>query len=291
MNLLNVTIPKEDALFTYLNTPDPSPKKTESFKSPSTTSSLLVEHPTDDTDSDLSIQSDRISPTPSHISIEMIPNALDDKDAEINTENANLYPYNEVQILDCGNLDKPTIETVQNGISSFLHYILICRILFSTYILHFYIAEHNNAEEHSNVFYPQPRYKMKSNNLKTDNLDDPIDSANKRKYIGEIEKQEMEKQNEFLRKQTDYQKEIMFLNEELKALEVKKLEQSKQIVDLQSVIDRNRQEINSIRSELDQHKARALKTLQEKEKLIVELKSNAPTAMDEATIMELNQLK
>lgn len=220
----------------------------------------------------------------------MIPNALDDKDAEVNTESTNLYPHNEVPILECENLDKPTTEIVQNGKSSFLHHILIYNISFFLYFLHFYTAGYNNAEEHSNVFYPQPRYKMKSDNLKMDNLDDSIDSANKRKYIGEMERHR-EKQNEFLGKQTDYQKEIAFLNEKLKALEVEKLEQSKQIVDLQSVIDRNRQEVNSIRSELEQHKARALKTLQEKEKLITELKSNAPTAMDEAIIMELNQLK
>lgn len=264
VNLLNVTAPKEDALFTYLNTPDPSPKRTaESYKSLSTTSSLLVEHP-DDTDSDLSIQSDRISPTPSHVSIEMIPNALDDKDAEINMENANLCSYNEVQTLDYGNLDKSTTEAIQN--------------------------EHTNVEEHSNIFYPQSRYKIKSSNIKMNNLDNPIDSANKRKYIREVERN-LEKQNEFLGKQTDYQKEIVVLNEKLKALEVEKLEQSKQIIDLQSIIDRNRQELNSIRSELEQHKARALKTLQEKEKLITELKSNTPTAMDEAIIMELNQLK
>ncbi|KYN14158.1 PREDICTED: golgin subfamily A member 5 [Trachymyrmex cornetzi] len=264
VNLLNVTTPNEDALFTYLNTPDPSPKRiVESFKSPSTTSSLLVEHPTD-TDSDLSIQSDRISPTPSHVSIEMIPNILNDKDAEINMENSNLYPSNEVQTLNCENLDNPTTEIIQN--------------------------EHNNAEDHLDVFSPQPRYKIKSNNVKTDDLDNPIDLANKRKYIRELERH-LEKQNEFLGKQTDFQKEIVVLNEKLKALEMEKLEQLKQVVDLQSIIDRNRQELNSIRSELEQHKARALKTLQEKEKLIAELKSNAPTAMDEATIMELNQLK
>lgn len=261
VNLLNVTAPKEDALFTYLNTPDPSPKRTaESYKSLSTTSSLLVEHPTDDTDSDLSIQSDRISPTPSHVSIEMVSNTLDDKDTEINIENTNLYSYTEVQTLDCGNLDKSTTE------------------------------EHSNVEEHSNIFCPQSSYKIKSNNIKTNNLDNPIDSANKGKYIREMERN-LEKQNEFLGKQTDCQKEIVVLNEKLKALEIEKLEQSKQIIDLQSIIDRNRQELNSIRSELEQHKARALKTLQEKEKLITELKSNAPTAMDEATIMELNQLK
>ncbi|EFN87945.1 Golgin subfamily A member 5 [Harpegnathos saltator] len=177
LDLLNVSAPKDDALFTYLNTPEPSPKRTtESLKSPSTTSSLLVEHPTDDTDSELSIHSDRISPTPTHISIDV----LDDKDAQTDAE--------------------------------------LCTL--------------------------------------------------------------------------DYhQKEIIMLNEKLKAFEAEKLEQSKQIMDLQFIIDRSRQELNSIRSELEQHKARALKTLQEKEKLIAELQNNASTAMDEATVMELNQLK
>lgn len=179
------------------------------------------------------------------------------------------------------------------------NFILFIQFL-AYYFLHtfsfFYIAEckmHSNAEEHSNIFYPQPRHKIKSNNVKTDNLDNSIDySVNKQKYIREMEKH-LEKQNEeFFGKQTDYQKEIVVLmNEKLKTLEIEKLEQSKKIIDLQSVIDRNKQELNSIRSELEQHKARALKTLQEKEKLITELKSNVPTAIDEATIMELNQLK
>jgi len=117
VNLLNVTAPKEDALFTYLNTPDPSPKRTiESLKSPSTTSSLLVEHPTDDTDSELSIHSSRgVSPTPTHTSIEMIPNALDDRDAEIDTEDANAYLSNEIQTVNYEDMDKATTEVTQNG--------------------------------------------------------------------------------------------------------------------------------------------------------------------------------
>jgi len=131
-------------------------------------------------------------------------------------------------------------------------------------------------------------------NLKVDmlgNFTDSIENESMQKYIKEMERN-LEKQNELLGKQeTDYQKEIVILNEKLKTLEIEKLQQSKQIMDLQFVIDRNRQELNLIRSELEQHKARALKTLQEKEKLIVELKSNAPIAMDEVTIMELNQLK
>lgn len=124
-----------------------------------------------------------------------------------------------------------------------------------------------------------------------DNFTDSIENESMQKYIREMERN-LEKQNELLGKQeTDYQKEIVILNEMLKTLEIEKLQQSKQIMDLQFVIDRNRQELHLIRSELEQHKARALKTLQEKEKLIIELKSNAPIAMDEVTIMELNQLK
>lgn len=124
-----------------------------------------------------------------------------------------------------------------------------------------------------------------------DNSTNSVENKSMQKYIREMERN-LEKQSELLGKQeTDHQKEIVILNEKLKALEVEKLQQSKQIMDLQFVIDRNRQELNLVRSELEQHKARALKTLQEKEKLIVELKNNAPTAMDEVTIMELNQLK
>lgn len=157
--------------------------------------------------------------------------------------------------------------------------------------MHFYIAGHDNVEEYLNTSYLHPRYKVKPSYSQMNNLTGFVENKSIPKYVKETERN-LEKQNDLLGKQeTDQQKEIIFLNEKLKALEVEKLEQSKQIIGLQFVIDRNRQEVNSIRSELEQHKARALKTLQEKEKLIAELKSSAPTAMDEATIMELNQLK
>lgn len=265
VNVLNVTASKEDALFTYLNTPDPSPKRiAESINLPTTTS-LLVDNPTNDTDSELSTHSDQIIPT--HTLLEMVPNALDNKDVEIDTQNANLYLSNETQILNSEYLTKPTTDAIQN--------------------------EHK-TEEHLNISYPQFKYKIESNTQKTDMLDNSTNSVENKsmqKYIREMERN-LEKQSELLEKQeTDHQKEIVILNEKLKALEVEKLQQSKQIMDLQFVIDRNRQELNLVRSELEQHKARALKTLQEKEKLIAELKNNAPTAMDEVTIMELNQLK
>lgn len=263
VNPLNAS--KEDALFTYLNTPDPSPKRTaESFQLPSSTSSL-VEHPTNDTDSKVSTYSDQISPTPTYISLEMVPNAL--SNAETDVENRNLYLSDETQILNYEYLSKTTIDTTQN--------------------------EHK-TEEHSDIFYPQFKHKVESNNSKADmldNLTDPVENKSVEKYIKEMEKN-LEKQNELLGKQeTDHQKEIIILNEKLKTLEMEKLQQSKQIMDLQFVIDRNRQELNLVRSELEQHKARALKTLQEKEKLIAELKNSAPTAVDEVTVMELNQLK
>lgn len=293
VNLLNITSSKEDVLFTYLNTPDPSPKKIAESFNLSTTTSLLVEHPINDTDSELSTHSDRIS-DPIHTSLEMVPNALDDKDAEnenISAENKNLYLSSETQILNCEYLTKPITDTIQNGIFLFEYIIIICNTC-NLYIF-FCITEYK-TEEHLNIFYPQLKYKTKLDNSKVDTLGDFTDSIENesiQKYIREMERN-LEKQSELLGKQeTDYQKEIIILNEKLKALEIEKLQQSKQIMDLQFVIDRNRQELNLITSELEQHKARALKTLQEKEKLIVELKNNAPIAMDEVTIMELNQLK
>lgn len=118
VNVLNVTASKEDALFTYLNTPEPSPKRiAESINLPTTTS-LLVEHPTNDIDLELSTHSDQI---PTHTSLEMIPNALDNKDVEIDTENANLYLSNETQILNSEYLTKPTTDAIQNGIFLFVY--------------------------------------------------------------------------------------------------------------------------------------------------------------------------
>lgn len=147
----------------------------------------------------------------------------------------------------------------------------------------FYVAEHNHTRDHS---YSLPISEMDN----TDNLTD-VESRSIQKYMKEM-KRNLEKQNESLGKQEmDHQKEIVTLSEKIKALETEKSEQSKQIMGLQRVIDKNRQELNSIRSELQQHKARALKTLQEKEKLIMELKGNPSATIDDATVMELNQLK
>ena len=77
----------------------------------------------------------------------------------------------------------------------------------------------------------------------------------------------------------------------LQSLYTEKVQLSKQVIELQSALERSRLELNSTRSDLEQHKARAFKTLQEKDKLIAELRCNESTGMDDITIMELNQLR
>lgn len=102
----------------------------------------------------------------------------------------------------------------------------------------------------------------------------------------------LEEKDELLDKQqTDHQKEINLLKERLSRLESERTDVLKKLTETQSTLERNKSELNSTRSELEQHRARALKTLQDKEKLIAELRGNATTGLDDATLMELNQLR
>ncbi|XP_015112366.1 golgin-84 [Diachasma alloeum] len=104
----------------------------------------------------------------------------------------------------------------------------------------------------------------------------------------------LEQQNEFLSRQhTDNQKEIEVLREKMDKLEVENGQYVKQICDLKGVLERNRLDLLSTRQELEQHRARAIKTLQEKEKLIAELRENKSDAGvdNAATNMELKQLR
>ncbi|KAK2581612.1 hypothetical protein KPH14_002116 [Odynerus spinipes] len=90
---------------------------------------------------------------------------------------------------------------------------------------------------------------------------------------------------------TDHQKQIVILNNKLQSLRTTNIQMLKQMSDLQSALGRSRLELLSTRSELEQHKARALRILQDKDKLITELRRNEFTGMDDTTLMELNQLK
>lgn len=71
----NTITSRDEELLTFLNTPDSSPRKdtAEVSMSPPTPSSLMVEHPTDTTDSvsELSIHSGRSTPSFIHTSVDV----------------------------------------------------------------------------------------------------------------------------------------------------------------------------------------------------------------------------
>lgn len=82
------------------------------------------------------------------------------------------------------------------------------------------------------------------------------------------------------------------MHEKINALTSERTRFIREISDLSSTLEKTRFELNSVESELEQHRARALKTLQEKDKLISELRSNSGTVIDDSIIsVELNQLR
>ncbi|XP_034196513.1 golgin A5 isoform X5 [Osmia lignaria lignaria] len=245
-NLSSLTNSRDEELLTFLNTPNSSPKKNiEVSMSPPTPSSLMVEHPTDTTDSisELSNHSDCSSSSPMHTSVEL-PDNFNYDDVEIKNE-----------VTD--SVNNEPIENQSVGI-----------VLDNGY-----------------------NYESQQKNLEVNKLINSSSNKYIKRYLKEIERN-LEERNELLGKQeTDHQKEIIVLNEKLQSLNVEKMQLSKQVVELQFALERSRSELNSTRADLDQHKARALKTLQEKEKLIAELRCNESTGMDDTMIMELNQLR
>ncbi|XP_043524697.1 golgin subfamily A member 5 isoform X2 [Frieseomelitta varia] len=232
--------------------------------SPPTPSSLMVEHPTDTTDSasDLSIHSGRSSPSFMHTSVE-VPDNLNLDDVNVNNVN---FSKNETNALNNEIMENQNSGVVLNN-------------------------DHNVMMEKSNIIQQGYEYDVKQENMEINKLMNSSHNKYIKKYLKEVERN-LEERNELLGKQkTDHQKEIIVLNEKLQSLYAEKVQLSKQIIELQAALERSRSELNSTRSDLEQHKARALKTLQEKEKLIAELRCNESTGMDDITIMELNQLR
>ncbi|XP_043524449.1 golgin-84 isoform X1 [Frieseomelitta varia] len=262
----NSVMSRDEELLTLLNTLDSSPKKniTEVSMSPPTPSSLMVEHPTDTTDSasDLSIHSGRSSPSFMHTSVE-VPDNLNLDDVNVNNVN---FSKNETNALNNEIMENQNSGVVLNN-------------------------DHNVMMEKSNIIQQGYEYDVKQENMEINKLMNSSHNKYIKKYLKEVERN-LEERNELLGKQkTDHQKEIIVLNEKLQSLYAEKVQLSKQIIELQAALERSRSELNSTRSDLEQHKARALKTLQEKEKLIAELRCNESTGMDDITIMELNQLR
>lgn len=91
---------------------------------------------------------------------------------------------------------------------------------------------------------------------------------------------------------TEYLKEIESLREKISTLTSERSRFVREISDLSSTLEKTRSEINSVESELEQHRARALRTLQERDKLIAELRNNSGTELDDTSVLvELNQLR
>ena len=90
----------------------------------------------------------------------------------------------------------------------------------------------------------------------------------------------------------EYQKEIDTLRDRISNYNSEKTRFIREISDLHSTLEKTRSELNSVESELEQHRARALKTLQERDKLIAELRNNSGTELDDTSVLvELNQLR
>ncbi|KOC67336.1 Golgin subfamily A member 5 [Habropoda laboriosa] len=262
----NSVMSRDEELLTFLNTPDSSPKKNiaDVSISPPTPSSLMVEHPTDTTDSvsELSIHSGHSSPSLMHTSVDVSDN-LNHDDVNIKTD---ILCKNEVMNSLNNELGNQTSGIALNN-------------------------GQNIIKENSDVIEQEYEYDTKQENMELSRLMNSSHNKYIQKYLKEVERN-LEERNVLLGKQeTDHQKEIVVLNEKLQSLYTEKVQLSKQVIELQSALERSRSELNSTRSDLEQHKARALKTLQEKEKLIAELRCNESTGMDDTTIMELNQLR
>ncbi|KAL7303671.1 hypothetical protein TKK_0003814 [Trichogramma kaykai] len=93
---------------------------------------------------------------------------------------------------------------------------------------------------------------------------------------------------------SEFAKEIESLNEKVNSLTTEKINSEREISNLNAIIERTRSELKSVESELDQHRARALKTLQERDKLILELRNNSSSSQDiddTSVLVELDQLR
>lgn len=95
-----------------------------------------------------------------------------------------------------------------------------------------------------------------------------------------------------IEKKIDYSKEIADLKEKLSALSTERTWFQREIAELTSALGKTRSDLKSMESELEQHRARALKTLQERDKIISDLRTDHRSESDETSIpVELNELR
>lgn len=137
-------------------------------------------------------------------------------------------------------------------------------------------------------------YKLNQQRQQIEHLTQISKKLNSKKKPNNIQVNFEEQNNYLTRQNTDNQKIILLLKEKLQEKDVNNLQLSKKINDLENSIERTRNDLQSSRQELEKHRARAIKTLQEKEKLINELRINNTDGNYEnstSLTMELNQLR
>ncbi|KAG7206477.1 hypothetical protein KM043_003822 [Ampulex compressa] len=253
----DITPCKDEELLTFLNASSIDPNKTEmELLAP------LAECTVENIDSLSESPRSCASPSSAHASLDVLNNDHRILEATINNESS---PFkSKASVKDNETYDEEALgAAVNTGLST---------------------------KEHINNFHQINEYEHRRN-METTELINITESETIRKYLREMENG-LEDRNDLLgKRETDHQKEIIILNEKLTSSDAEKAQLYKQVLDLQFALERSRLDLNSARSGLEQHKARALKTLQEKDKLIAELRTNVSNGMDDATVMELNQLR
>lgn len=261
---------RDEELIDFLNTPTKQNDNRLNYLLSTTpsASSLSVEN-SDNKGSEYSSYSERSSPDFSSTLIEIKNlNENNCQSGDLKTENKILRDEVERlnnELLVAVHVDE-TIESEQEGIQSKLESI--------KREYEYKLNQQRQQIEHLMQNSKKNDFKKKSNNTQ----------------------KHLEEQNVLLNRQhIDNQKIIELLKEKLQQKEMSNLQFIKQISDLEGGLERTRMELQSTRQELEQHRARALKTLQEKEKLIIELRNNCfdnnSTETSTSITMELNQLQ
>ena len=258
---------KEEELITYLNTPSTTPKRNgiEITPIPPTTpSSQLMETSLKNMDTDSILHSGRTTPDSLQIVLDLSDNE-EDTIPDLNKEN--LILRNEV-------------ERLRN------------ELLVTTHVERSIENVDSDNKKKIESLRREYEYRLNQQRLEMEHLTKRSRNGEARKDLKKAQKSLDEKTEMLTKQRNEYQKEINVLRETLRAREIESSENMMKLGELQSALERSRSDLNSTRQELEQHRARALKTLQEKEKLIADLRNNSTAGSDNATMMvEFNQLR
>lgn len=261
---------EHDELMTYLNTPSVTPSRsvTGIGTGPPTPSSMVVEPSTENSDSisDLVIHSGRTSPEPLRITLDISDNeSCDETNLNLTDENTLL---------------RQEIEKLRN------------ELILSSHVEKSIESENGGFREKFDTLRREYEYRLAQQKLEMERLNERSGDAKAKGSLRAAKKSLSDKTETMRKQRMDHQKEIDALREKIKFYEKEGSDSLRKLNETQAALERCRAELNATRLDLEQHRARALKTLQEKEKLIAELRNDSRAGSDDDTmIMELNQLR